>query len=59
MPMNCWADPQDADPTAPAALCLLPYEHGGPHEWTPEDQIIMRFPVPDEEGDPMDWGEGA
>ena len=25
------------------STCLLPADHGGPHEWTPDDTIEIRF----------------
>lgn len=27
------------------ATCLLPDGHEGPHEWTPDNEIIIRFPA--------------
>jgi hypothetical protein len=28
----------------PSATCLLPKGHEGPHQFTPDDQIIVQFP---------------
>lgn len=51
---HCWADyrsePPEGSPewwrrrAQPNATCLLPDRHRGPHEWTPDDQIIVTFP---------------
>ena len=35
--IQSWIDYPDG------ATCLLPEGHEGPHEWTPDDQILISF----------------
>ena len=41
--VHCW---EDGD----RSTCMLPDGHDGPHEFTPDDQIVVRLAAPDSEG---------
>ena len=51
---HCWADYHEQFPFGShewaehyldtSATCLLQEGHDGPHEWTPDDQIVVTFP---------------
>jgi hypothetical protein len=44
---HCWADKDDC-------TCLLPGGHDGPHEWTPDSEIVVAF-LPDQRPDVGDY----
>jgi len=40
--LHCWEDgPRDERDVG--STCMLPDGHDGPHEWTPDDEITVRF----------------
>lgn len=51
--LHCWADWRSTlevgseawnqSWAGPNKTCLLPAGHAGPHEWTPDDEIRVRF----------------
>ena len=45
MTLHCWeyATDFDDDGTMNGLTCLLPDGHEGPHEFTPDDEITVRF----------------
>jgi hypothetical protein len=45
MRVKCWFDFDDAEweTGTPGHTCMLPDGHEGPHEPTPDDQIIISF----------------
>jgi len=56
--LHCWAGKADqyeigadewAEAMAHPATCLLPDGHDGPHDWTPDEEIIIEFPPKEEE----------
>lgn len=50
-PFRCWADgPETED--GMSTTCMLDDEHGGPHEWTRDDHIGIRFAptTPEQQG---------
>lgn len=42
--VHCWSDPRDRNSMATAASCLLLCYHLGPHRYTPDNEIRLRFP---------------
>ncbi len=50
--IHCWADKvSQFEPSTPEWLealenngtCLLPAGHEGPHEWTPDQEVVVQF----------------
>jgi hypothetical protein len=42
---RCWEDRRSyyVDWDSPAETCMLPDGHDGPHEWTPDSEIVVQF----------------
>lgn len=38
-----WADIEDGDTSLPGHTCMLPDGHDGPHEPTPDKEILISF----------------
>lgn len=54
--LHCWEDGprvdrgarDEADPYDDGTVsttCLLARDHAGPHDWTPDDKVIIGFPA--------------
>ncbi|MBM4321578.1 MAG: hypothetical protein FJ125_16955 [Deltaproteobacteria bacterium] len=62
--LHCWQDrldwvwqqgaklgsPEYLDALEHPATCMLPAGHEGPHEWTPDEEIVIEVPLLDHEG---------
>lgn len=40
--LHCWEDGPRTDDGG-GSTCMLERDHDGPHEWTPDDQIGIKF----------------
>lgn len=47
--LHCWADGPLTDDGC-STTCMLVRDHDGPHEWTRDDQIGVRFSSANREG---------
>ncbi|MDY0059811.1 MAG: hypothetical protein RBU45_08385 [Myxococcota bacterium] len=62
-PLHCWQDrldwvwqkgaklgsPEYLDAIEHPATCMLPAGHEGPHEWMPDEEIVIEVPLLDHE----------
>jgi hypothetical protein len=39
---HCWESKRDYE-TDETFTCLLPINHDGPHEWTPDQNVVIQF----------------
>ena len=47
--VHCWESEREwIEETYGGRTCMLPEGHDGPHEWTPDDEIVLCFKDPPE-----------